>query len=517
MSQLKNLDIAIYLRKSRADVEAEKEAAARGDSYDTLTKHRKELLDVAKRGNHNIIDIFEEVVSGEFIAERPEMQQLLTNVKAMKYDAVLVMDIDRLGRGDKIDQGRIERAFKDSGTLIITPAEVYDLNDESGEFNVEMRTFLARFEYKKIKKRLQSGRHRAAKDGKDVGRKPPYGYWKDRDKRLHINEEEAKVVRLIYQWCIEGMGRIQIAQRLTELGIPSPTGKKEWSHVTVRKILQNPKYKGDQVLGRVKWMKQEDGTYKTRVVNDSTQWTVKSDAHDPIIDPDTWEKAQEAIQRRIKAPVKKDADMVNPFAGILRCKKCGKAILANNPSNRPNKYLFCGNISCKQKRIALSKVEEVVLQQLETILYNLKADLKKRPNSKSKVDSVTDLQLKRIQKLKEELEKSYRQKDRLHDLFEDGTYDKDTFLERMQKVQERIKELEGDLERTEGQLAAAQEQDKRRDVIPNIERVLDAYRNAATVEEQNRLLKTVVKEIRYNREKEWTAPYQFELEIELYE
>ncbi|HHY68204.1 MAG TPA: recombinase family protein [Alicyclobacillus sp.] len=517
MSHIKNLDVAIYLRKSRADVEAENEAAARGAAYDTLTKHRRELLELAKRDNHNILDIFEEVVSGEFIAERPEMQKLLANVRNMKYDAVLVMDIDRLGRGDKIDQGRIERAFKESATLIITPSDVYDLNDESGEFNVEVRTFLARFEYKKIKKRLLSGRHRAAKDGKDVGQRPPYGYVKDKDKRLRINEEEAKIVRLIYQWSLEGMGRVQIAERLTEMGIPSPSGKKVWAHATVLKILRNPKYKGDQVYGRVKWTKQEDGTYRTRTVKDPSKLTVKEAAHEPIIDPETWEKVQEAIDRRNTLPVKKNTDLVNPFAGILRCKKCGKAILANNPANRPNKYLFCGTIGCSQKMIALSKVEEVVLQQLETILSGLKADLKNRPMKKAGRESLVDFQLKRIQQIKDDLVKAHKQKDRLHDLFEDGTYDKETFLERFGKVQEKIKTLEADLQKAESLLAAEKAKDKRSEVVPNLESALEAYRHASSVEEQNRILKSVVKEIRYNREPDWTGPYQFELEIELYE
>jgi len=114
------LHTAIYLRKSRKDVEAEREAAKRGDEYDTLSKHRFELLAYAKREEIYVQDIFEEVVSGEFIQERPAMQALLQKVKALAYDAVLVADLDRLGRGDKRDQGWIEKIFKDSNTLIIT-------------------------------------------------------------------------------------------------------------------------------------------------------------------------------------------------------------------------------------------------------------------------------------------------------------------------------------------------------------------------------------------------------------
>ncbi len=80
------------------------------------------------------------------------MQALLQKVKDLNYDGILVMDLDRFGRGDKMDQGRIERTFKESQTLILTPQETLDLNEESGEFTVEVKTFLARMEYKQIRR-----------------------------------------------------------------------------------------------------------------------------------------------------------------------------------------------------------------------------------------------------------------------------------------------------------------------------------------------------------------------------
>lgn len=515
MTQIRDLDVAIYLRKSRSDEHAEKEAEMRGETYDTLARHRSELLAICRRDGHNVIDIFEEVVSGAYIAERPQMQKLLENVKTMKYDAVLVVDLDRLGRGDKIDQGRIERVFKDSNTLIITPAEVHDLNEESGEFTVEVKSFLARMEYKQIRKRLLAGRNRSAREGKDVGRKPPYGYDKTQDKRLTINEEEAQWVRLMYQWCIEGQGRMQIAENLTALGTPSPSGKDQWSHVTVRKILSNPKYKGDQVYGRVKWMKQEDGTYKTRIVIDPDLLTVSPNAHEAIVEPEIWERAQQAIKNRIKAPVKKSLNIVNPLAGIIKCKKCGKAILANNPANRPNKYLFCGNPKCNTKMISLSKVEEILLHQLEVILHNLKASKKYR-EQKAQTDLHLNLGLRRIDKIKTEIEKLHTQRDNLHDLLEQGIYNSQMFLDRNRKIQERLKELESDLEEVEKRVAVESVREHhQRNTIPNIQRALNAYRQSESVADKNNILRSFIKEIRYLREPGWDKPYQFEIEIEL--
>src|SRR5690606_25740427 len=117
-----SLDVYIYLRKSRKDIEKEKQSAEVGNPYDTLEKHRKQLLALARQQNCNIVEILEEdIISGEYISERPVMQRLLRNVDSEKVDGVLVMDIDRLGRGDMSDQGAIERAFRLSSTKIITP------------------------------------------------------------------------------------------------------------------------------------------------------------------------------------------------------------------------------------------------------------------------------------------------------------------------------------------------------------------------------------------------------------
>ena len=89
----------IYLRKSRADREAEE----RGEG-ETLARHERILLDLAKRSRYHIGAIYKEVVSGETISARPVMQQLLQEVESGMWDGVLVVEIERLARGDSIDQ-----------------------------------------------------------------------------------------------------------------------------------------------------------------------------------------------------------------------------------------------------------------------------------------------------------------------------------------------------------------------------------------------------------------------------
>src|SRR5579875_2919177 len=191
--------VAMYLRKSRADVEAE----ARGEG-ETLSKHRKALLDLAEKKKYTVRAVFEEIVSGERIADRPEMQKLLHQVRDNQYDAVLCMDMDRLGRGNMIDQGLIQESFKSSQTLIITPRKVYNLDDEMDEEWSEFEAFMARRELKLITRRMQRGRRDSSRDGKHVAKKPPYGYMRGEDLKLYPDPETAPIVRQIFEWSADG-------------------------------------------------------------------------------------------------------------------------------------------------------------------------------------------------------------------------------------------------------------------------------------------------------------------------
>ena len=166
---------AMYLRKSRADVEAE----ARGEG-ETLSRHRIALTQLAERRGLNVVKIYQEIGSADTIAARPQMQQLLADVEAGKYTGVIVNDADRLARGDGIDQGIVKQAFYSTGTLIVTPIKTFDPADDSDEDYFDFSLFMARFEYRKIKQRMQTGRARSAAEGNYLGTRVTYGFNKVR-------------------------------------------------------------------------------------------------------------------------------------------------------------------------------------------------------------------------------------------------------------------------------------------------------------------------------------------------
>ena len=190
----------IYLRKSRKDRELELQTG----NFDTLQRHRDTLLALARQRGYTIAHIYEEVVSGDTVAERPEMQKLLAAVETGEYAGVLVMEIPRLARGNTRDQGMVAETFQYSNTRIITPDKVYDPADEADEEYFEFGLFMSRREYKAINRRLQRGRMASLTEGKYIAGTAPYGYRRvriphQRGFTLEIVPEAAETVREIFR------------------------------------------------------------------------------------------------------------------------------------------------------------------------------------------------------------------------------------------------------------------------------------------------------------------------------
>lgn len=120
-----------------------------------------------------VTDVYSEIVSGERVADRPQMQRLLNDVGDGRWTGVLVMEVERLARGDTMDQGLVAQAFKYSSTKIITPVKVYDPSNEFDEEYFEFGLFMSRREYKTINRRQQAGRLASAIEGNYIGNIPP--------------------------------------------------------------------------------------------------------------------------------------------------------------------------------------------------------------------------------------------------------------------------------------------------------------------------------------------------------
>lgn len=500
--------VAMYLRKSRADIEAE----SRGEG-ETLAKHKKALLQTAKELNLNIIKIYEEVVSGESIIHRPEMLELLKEVEAKTYDGVLCMDLDRLGRGDMRDQGIILHTFRESGTKIITPRKTYDLNDEFDEEYSEFEAFMARRELKLITRRLQRGRIASVKEGNYLGTRPPYGYEikETKDGRTLVpHPEQAPVVKIIFDRYINGgIGCSKIAHELNEMGLTTYTGR-PWYPSAVKNIIVNKVY-----AGYIQWRKVEvkkskvPGKRRDTRLRPQDEWIEAKGKHEPLISEVDFKRAQRILKSRSHPPY--NIALVNPLAGLIRCDKCGMSMTLR-PYTKQKPHLICQNRLCDNKSTRFEFVEQRLLDVLQEWLSNYKAHWKKHKNP-SPASEAIELRKAALVAVERELSELEKQKERLHDLLERGIYDEDTYLERSQILADRIEAAKESLINAEAaldiEIKRAQAQ---QEIIPKVESVLKLYHRTEDINKKNALLKSVVESAVYRKERHQVGD-EFELVI----
>lgn len=511
MSRPTELNIYIYLRKSRKDIEEEKKAQGSGETYDTLQRHRQTLFAIAKKERHNIVAIYEEVVSGESVTERPRIQEMLRSVEAGTVDAVLVMDLDRLGRGDMLDQGLLDRAFRYSATKILTHTESYDPSSETWELVFGIKSLVAREELKAITRRMQRGRVASASEGKSISKIPPYGYLRDENLRLYPDVDTAWVVKKMFEMMRDGHGRQAIAQELDRLGIKPPnTKRKTWSPSSITAIIKNEVYLGTIIWGQVKYVKQNGKYQKKKVPREN--WTIKENAHDPLVSTELFEAANLAHSGRWRPSTNVSKGLKNPLAGILKCEVCGFAMLYQPRPTRPNDVIRCVQPGCKgvQKGSSINLVEQRVIEGLAELAKSIKIQAEEHA-----VSDNTEAPYKKmlITKKEQEVAELDSQKSRLHDLLERGVYDIDTFIERQKNLTDRINSVQKEI------LSVTLELQKEEVLKQNVTQILPALQNILTsyhisdVETRNKLLKDVLTKATYLRKKEWAKQDQFVIQI----
>ena len=482
-------EYAIYLRKSRADVEAE----ARGGG-ETLARHRKALLALADKQGYHIGHIYQEIVSGDTIAARPEMKSLLKAVEAGKYAGVIVNDMDRLGRGDSVDQAIIRDTFKSSNTLIITPAKTYDLSREYDEDFADFGMFLARFEYKQIKRRMVLGRRRAAAEGNWIGSHPPYGYEKikrpdGRGYTLKIIPHEADIVRLIFAWTAEGMSHGEIARRLMDMGENTRMGS-IWRTGTIRWMLRNTTYIGDYVYGKHsftdKWV---DGKKKRVMVAGNP--TVAHNVMPPIVEREVFDKVQRILDGHTIPSKHIGGRLSNPLAGLVKCGICGKTMI-RHVAHKGMEVLTCDTYKCPTVCIGLKTAEKAILDGLQgwVVKYTITPEecLKSPPTA-------SEMEMEELDRQKVTIE---GQIDKLMELVEKEVYTPQEYLRRKAQLSDRLERITNRMEELKKDIP---DDVDITGMQPQLLSVLDVYDEAINADEKNEMLKSLLWKVEYRRDK----------------
>ena len=489
-----------YLRKSRKDLEAE----ARGEG-ETLARHEHILLDLAHRMNISLEAIYKEVVSGETISARPVMQQLLREVEEGMWTGVLVVEIERLARGDTRDQGYVAEAFTYSDTKIITPLKTYDPADPADQEYFEFNLFMSRREYKTINRRLETGRHQSFLEGKFLGNIAPYGWERYKLERqkgfsLRPHPQEGKYLVMMYNLIAYGsdgapLGPDQVASLFNSMGILSRTGS-GWTGATIRGIIENEHNIGLVRRGYRKTVKKMQNGHIVKLRPHQKNYELAEGLHNGQISEEVFRLANENIHSSAP-PVNRDYTIRNPLAGLVICSCCGHA-MRRRPTHVKAAYdfLYCP-YGCKTIGAPLHLVENAVLDMLKewTEKYQLQ---RTAPDDRGSRDLIQAKQLILSEK-EEDLEKLKKQRGSLYDLLEQGVYTTEVFLTRQKDLSEREKTLMGELSRLQDEIEYARKIEAERvNFIPKCKRLIDNY-DMLAVKEKNRFLKELIDKIIYTK------------------
>lgn len=495
----------IYLRKSRADRELE-----RSENCDTLDRHRNTLIELAHKKLLPIEEIYEEVVSGDSIAARPQMQRLLNDVADGKWEGVLVMEIERLARGDTSDQGIVAKTFTYSHTLIITPMKTFNPANEFDQEYFEFGLYMSRREYKTIKRRMHNGMIASCKEGNYIHNTPPYGYDRVKNEnskgfRLIPKPGEAEIVKLIFEWYTKGVlqengtykpiGTSLIADKLnTEYSQKPRNGV--WTVPTISSMLKNEHYLGYIVYGKtVRRKVLQDG-----VLIDKWQYHEKGDyelypgKHPALVSQEVFDIAQDKLAKNPRRPSKA---ITNPLAGIIKCGCCGRNMYRRPYQKRgQSATLICSEKTCNNVSSKFELVENALLKAIEDWVsgYEIKTDAKKTDSS------ILDAKLSLLLSTEKQLAEHRAQLGRIYDAYENGIYDTTLFLTRQKSAQNKILEteqaisnLQSEIEK-EKQYLSNQEQ-----IIPRAKRLLDMYHKSDDIQTKNDILKTIFDKVVYTK------------------
>jgi len=408
---------------------------------------------------------------------RPEFNRLLRDCEAGRIDIVLCKDQSRFSRDTVVIEQYINDKFLEWGIRFIGVADNADSDSESYS---TMRLFTSAYNEMYVKDISAKIRRTLAfkrEQGQFIGSFAPYGYMIDTEDKHHlvIDKETAPVVRTIFNMYVNGEGYRRIVQRLNDEEIVSPSEYKRqkgskyvnsnadsssskgmWTQSTVARILANEMYTGTLVQG-----KSHHISYKNmkRKKVDKADWVRIPNAHEAIIDAETWERSQERLNSHTR--VGKRSQELSPLSGKVKCACCGRPMKRNVYYNKAKtiKYygLQCatykaGPMNCPNKSsISGLILEKHILTELNAIIANYcQADAIQLTDIHSKQLMELELRLctldDRHRSAKERLVKMY--KDKLDGIISDEDYSlfRQSLSHEETVLSEQITEVKGQIE-----------------------------------------------------------------------
>ena len=389
---------AIYSRVSTED------QAREGFS---LGEQKKRLEDYCKVMNYKIYAFYEDGgISAKTGNHRPEFERMLNDGKKGYFNTVLALKLDRISRS-VYDMERINKFFEENNLSLICLYDQYDTSTANGRMIQRIMTSVAQNEIERTSERTKIGMEGAIKSGHIPG-KTPIGYYRD-NKKIEIDPISSLIIERVFKMYSRGTSHYKIAEQLNE---EKALNKTNWTDNTIRRILDNPVYKGDYVSNKgKKTEKYFEGVCPA------------------IIDKDLWEYCQAQAPRNLKHYQRNKTYL---FLQKLCCPTCGRIMGGKATKKKSGKtYYYYHCLICKNN-IEESRIEEQIKRDLNNIFeYDAIVHQYYFPLIKSKLGIKEKNYDKELSILENKLNK-------IADSYIDGTFDKNTYTRKKNEIEENI-------------------------------------------------------------------------------
>lgn len=445
-----------------------------GDESTSIVNQKKIITKFAKEKGLEIDKFYWDDGFTGYNFDRPDFKKMLADLNNNKISTIIVKDYSRIGRKGTKVQDFVENLMI-TNVRLLSINDNYDSNDGEDDF-LPVRAWMNEMYIKDVSRKIKQSFQTMFEKGNLIIN-VPYGYVKDPfiKNKYYLDELCAMYVPKIFDMYINGLGLVQIAKKLTEMGAPTATMIKKqrkemmgltykgrvcynWNSSSVSAILQNDFYIGTLSLGKTK---AKQIKRRSEPVPKS-EWFVFEDAHEPLIDKNTFQLAREVQEKRSKEPYRgfknNPQKYPNVFTGFLKCADCGLSLTSTRLRSGETRYKCRtyhdhGSAYCSPHAVSESDILGVLLTFLQA----------SRDKLKNTIDSLDDIikkevksnggNLETIEELEKHLEKANND---LKVMFEQRVQDKvanpsmaeliDKTYNNMQKEKmEQIKSLENQI------------------------------------------------------------------------
>lgn len=371
--------VAIYLRLSKDDGDISFSDSKKLES-NSIHNQRELLISYLKK--HPEMELYDEYKDDGWTGtnfERPDFRRMMEDVRAGKVNCILVKDLSRFGR-DYIECGKyIEKIFPQLGIRFIALNDGFDTqsSNSTDSIVIPFKNLINDSYSRDISIKVRSNLEVKRRQGEFISNFAVYGYKKDKENKNHlvVDEYAAGIVQDIFKWAIEGHSPGSIALRLNQLGVLSPMEYKKsqgskykskfktgaqakWSHVAVRRILQNEIYTGTMVQGR-----RTTPNHKTKkfIYKDQNDWVRVEGTHEAIISRPQFDLVQQILQEDTRASTENAT--VHPYCGRIFCGDCGAPIVRKTAVSDGKRYVYyvCGANKADSHTCSKHSIREEIL------------------------------------------------------------------------------------------------------------------------------------------------------------